>query len=173
MSTVWDKLRSKVKVTVDEAGLELEKQRKIYAVRKEIAQHEATIREINAEVGRLQDQRRAALVAAGEVAYQLQKELELGTKWQEVATALEKVPEIEARIEEEEGAVAAVSQEIERFKEQIEAIRAEYRRKREAVREEGEEEGQAEGAAESAAKEPPPMDEGTETKKTKKTKKTE
>ena len=26
MSTVWDKLRSKVKVTVDEAGLELEKQ---------------------------------------------------------------------------------------------------------------------------------------------------
>ncbi len=138
MSTVWDKLRSKVKATVDEAGLELEKQRKIYAVRKEIGQQEATIREIRAELGRLQEQRTKELAHAGQVAYDLQKERELGEKWEQVAAALEKVPEIEGRIEEEEGAIAAVGQEIERLKEQIESIRDEYKHKREMMREQEE-----------------------------------
>lgn len=151
MSTVWDKLRAKVKVTVDEAGLELEKQRKIYAVRKEIGQHEATIREIKAEVARLQAQRSDELARAGQVAYDLQKERELGEKWEDVAAALEKVPEIETRLKEEEGAVEAIEREIDRFKEQIESIREEYRHRRDVMREE--EAARAE-SVEAAEKEP-------------------
>jgi chromosome segregation ATPase len=154
MSTVWDKLRAKVKATVDEAGLELEKQRKIYAVRKEIGQQEATIREIKAELARLQDQRTAELAGAGQTAYELQKERQLGEKWEQVAEALEKVPEIEGRIEEEEGAIAALEQEIERFKEQIESIRDEYRQKRDVMREE--EAAQAEEAEETQEESPKP-----------------
>ncbi len=136
MSTVWDKLRAKVKVTVDEAGLEVEKQRKIYGVRKEIGQHEATIREIKAELGRLQEQRTAQLAQAGEVAYELQKGQKLGEKWQQVATALETIPDIDGKIAEEQGAIGAIESDIDRLREQIESVREEYKRKREVMREE-------------------------------------
>jgi chromosome segregation ATPase len=150
MSTVWEKLRGRVKATVDEAGLELEKQRKIYALRKEIGQHEATIREIEAELKRLEQQRSDQFQKAGEIAYSLQKDGKLGELWEDVAKMLETVPDLEAKMEEEEGAVAAVRQEIDKFREQIEGVREEYGEKKATVRETVAEEARAEAPEESA-----------------------
>ncbi len=150
MGTVWDKLRGRVKATVDEAGLELEKQRKIYAVRKEVGQHEATIREIEAELKRLEQERSGQFQRAGEVAYSLQKDGKLGEQWEDVAKTLETVPDLEAKMEEEKGAIAAVREEIDKFREQIDGIREEYREKKATVREAVAEEARAEAPEESA-----------------------